>query len=396
MPIQGNGTYQRQMNALAGSDLWQQRASQANPIISATEHDAEMNDVATAISECLKANGTTAATGNIPMGGYILTNVGAGGAAAPAFAPGNDSDTGMYSAGANVLAFATGGVERLRVDATGVAHVTSATAILNVGSSATSTQDCVVRIGSNRTGNGNSYLEMATDTTYGFAGCQLLRTAGPNGTTTLTHRGTGGLVFNANEASDVVIKTNGVPVAKFTSTEISTRNSLELNSLGSGDRSTFIDFWARDATSDYDARIIRTSGTNGAFQLYNIGSGDIQCVANTIGVRLAANGNGWVGISDERDKDIIEPIENATEKLKTLRTVIGKYKIEENRRRSFLIAQDVLAVFPEAVDIANDEKGTQYVSYTDIVPLLVAAVRELSARITTLEAEVAALKASNE
>lgn len=383
MPIQGNGTYQRQMNALAGSDLWQQRASQANPIISATEHDAEMNDVATAISECLKANGTTTATGNVPMGGYILTNVGAGGAAAPAFAPGNDSDTGMYSAGANVLAFATGGVERVKVGSDGIATFNGEIDVL------TNT-------------NATVSLDVYNDSAGSSSQAQVRLRAGGGGASTGVMRmnttaSTKGECFEFASSVAPIIFTNGlIEVLRLATSAISTAVSIELGQKGSGDRNTFIDFWARDATSDYDARIIRSGGINGAFQLLNVGSGDIQCIANTIGVRLAAGGNAWVAISDERDKDIIEPIENATEKLTTLRTVIGKYKIEEDRRRSFLIAQDVHAVFPEAVDIANDEKGTQYVSYTDIVPLLVAAVKELSARITILEAEVAALKAPNE
>jgi hypothetical protein len=43
-------------------------------------------------------------------------------------------------------------------------------------------------------------------------------------------------------------------------------------------------------------------------------------------------------------------------KVLQLRTVIGKYKIdEEGTRRPFLIAQDVQAVLPEAVQSQKDE-----------------------------------------
>jgi hypothetical protein len=103
------------------------------------------------------------------------------------------------------------------------------------------------------------------------------------------------------------------------------------------------------------------------------------------GVYLAAGATSWTASSDERVKDIIEPITDAANKVSTLRAVIGKYKTdEEGTRRTFLIAQDVKAVLPEAVDTTNtNEYGLRY---TDTIPLLVAAIKELKERIETLEA----------
>jgi len=96
----------------------------------------------------------------------------------------------------------------------------------------------------------------------------------------------------------------------------------------------------------------------------------------TTGVYIASGGTSWTSVSDERLKDIIEPIENATEKVASLRAVIGKYKTDDdNTRRSFLIAQDVQAVLPEAV--STDDPDALGVAYTDVIPLLVAAIKEL-------------------
>jgi hypothetical protein len=93
----------------------------------------------------------------------------------------------------------------------------------------------------------------------------------------------------------------------------------------------------------------------------------------------------WTSASDERLKDIIEPISNAVSKVASLRAVIGKFKFDENNtRKPFLIAQDVQAVLPEAVDASNPDRLG--VSYTDVIPLLVAAIKELTARVQTLEA----------
>jgi hypothetical protein len=94
----------------------------------------------------------------------------------------------------------------------------------------------------------------------------------------------------------------------------------------------------------------------------------------------------WTSASDERLKDIIEPISNAVAKVGSLRAVIGKFKFDElNTRKPFLIAQDVQSVLPEAVDASNPDKLG--VAYTDVIPLLVAAIKELTARVQTLEAK---------
>jgi hypothetical protein len=94
----------------------------------------------------------------------------------------------------------------------------------------------------------------------------------------------------------------------------------------------------------------------------------------------------WTALSDERFKDIIEPIGNAVTKVGSLRAVIGKLKSDESgTRKTFLIAQDVQTVLPEAVDSSNPDKLG--LAYTDVIPLLVAAIKELTARVQTLEAK---------
>ena len=106
-----------------------------------------------------------------------------------------------------------------------------------------------------------------------------------------------------------------------------------------------------------------------------------------VGAYLGYGSTSWAAASDERVKDIIEPITHAAAKVDSLRAVIGKYKTDAaNTRRAFLIAQDVQAVLPEAVDASNpDSLGVQY---TDTIPLLVAAIKELHAEIQSLKAKV--------
>ena len=166
-----------------------------------------------------------------------------------------------------------------------------------------------------------------------------------------------------------------------------TRNVLQLrNSNSSGNQSNWISFGsAGSETYCYITNDINADGTT-------VNQLNIQAGA-TGGVYLANGGTSWTAVSDERIKDIIEPIENAADKVATLRTVIGKYKTDaEDVRRVFLIAQDVQAVLPEAVTISSDEMNTLGLSYAETIPLLVAAIKELKAELDTVKAELATLK----
>jgi hypothetical protein len=117
------------------------------------------------------------------------------------------------------------------------------------------------------------------------------------------------------------------------------------------------------------------------------------CVFNPSGsgAYILYGGTSWTSNSDERLKTDLKPIENAAEKVSTLRAVTGRFKTdEENVSRSFLIAQDIQAVLPEAVDASNPEKlGVQY---TEVIPLLVAAIKEQQTIINDLKARIEILE----
>jgi hypothetical protein len=120
-----------------------------------------------------------------------------------------------------------------------------------------------------------------------------------------------------------------------------------------------------------------------SFKVYN---------QSSVGMFMSDGSTSWSSSSDERQKNIIEPISDAVAKVVSLRAVIGSYKAdEENRRRSFLIAQDVEQALPEAVTTAPD--GFLGVAYTDVIPLLVAAIQEQQTQIAALEARLTALEA---
>jgi hypothetical protein len=103
-------------------------------------------------------------------------------------------------------------------------------------------------------------------------------------------------------------------------------------------------------------------------------------------IQRTSPASGWVNYSDERVKTIVSDIENATAKVSGLRSVIG-YMNNDSKQVNIpmLIAQDVQQVLPQAVFEDHDEDKTLLLSYQSVIPLLVAAIKELSAKVEALE-----------
>jgi hypothetical protein len=212
-----------------------------------------------------------------------------------------------------------------------------------------------------------------------------------NGRAGLIAFGSGGLTFNIDSGTQVAgaacnftqamtLAANGQLLLGATSTSGAVDIGMVLNKpSASGFVGNVYQFNSVDKAYTYIA-----SGAS-AYRIDTVAGYTVNVVSSTNGVYLANGGTSWLALSDERFKDIIEPISNAVAKVGSLRSVIGKFKSEaEGTRRSFLIAQDVQAVLPEAVDATKpDQLG---VSYSDVIPLLVAAIKELTARVQTLEA----------
>jgi len=159
------------------------------------------------------------------------------------------------------------------------------------------------------------------------------------------------------------VRVNGLNIATSSAGQISFRHNSQAANR----------FWFMGVESGSDVFIVYPNAAGGVYMTYGATS--------------------WTGNSDERLKTNLKPIENASEKVSSLRAVTGRFKTdEENVSRSFLIAQDIQKVLPEAVDVRDDEIGTLGVRYTDVIPLLVAAIKELNAKVDAQAAEIAALK----
>ena len=130
----------------------------------------------------------------------------AGSAAAPSITFTGDTDTGIYSPGANQVAISTNGVQRISIDSTGLASVGGPTG------------DARIELGAGATGNRTAYLDLITDTTYADAGLRILRgSTGADSDAEIRQRGTGALSIIAQEAGTLRFLTTNTERARIDS-----------------------------------------------------------------------------------------------------------------------------------------------------------------------------------
>ena len=148
--------------------------------------------------------------------------------------------------------------------------------------------------------------------------------------------------------------------------------------------------------------------TDGTVNIYTTtSSGTAGSTATlTTGPYVANGGTSWTNSSDEQLKNITGEIENALDKVGQLRAAQFTWKSDaSNKPQVGLIAQDLQAVLPEVVVVpekeVTDQGEQQYlgVNYDQVIPLLVASIKELKAindqqaqTITALTARIVALE----
>jgi hypothetical protein len=129
----------------------------------------------------------------------------------------------------------------------------------------------------------------------------------------------------------------------------------------------------------------------------NAGAGDFIIYYNNAGVWLnnLNPATGWNYSSDLRLKDDIAVIPNCLDTIDALRPV--SYRMKSNMDSQYktfgLIAQEVKEVLPELIQSIPDvEHGETYgITYNGFIPILIGAVKELSAENATLQAANAQL-----
>jgi hypothetical protein len=215
-----------------------------------------------------------------------------------------------------------------------------------------------------------------------------------NGTLTMAVSGTGlsgSATFTANQSGNSTFTVTSNATSANTVSAIVARDASGNFSAGtitatlSGNAST-----ATSATTATTATTANATATGNNFQMNSLGVGTAG--SGTAG-EIRATNNVTAYYSDDRLKTRLGSIEGALDKVKTLDTFY--YEANETAqalgyeaiREVGISAQQVQAVMPETVAPAPIDDKYLTVRYERLVPLLLAAIKELEAKVAALEAK---------
>ena len=147
----------------------------------------------------------------------------------------------------------------------------------------------------------------------------------------------------------------------------------------------------RNAFISYTDDFIFCIGDNGSSNVSStlVAQFGIHYAAPSAALVIALNGYvtmqyGFGFTSDERIKTNIKTIENALDKTLLLRGVeYNDFRIEPERKRIGLIAQEVELIVPEVV--RTDDNGMKSIEYQNLIGLLVGAIKDQQKQINELK-----------
>jgi hypothetical protein len=154
---------------------------------------------------------------------------------------------------------------------------------------------------------------------------------------------------------------------------------------GTGDNGPAINAYKTSTTTSSDARFIQFAANSGSTAMGAI-------------VGNGASNVQFITLSDEREKENINPVVGALDKLMNLNVVSFDWKKHDEHVKAGFIAQNVEEHFPEYVieNIANDgeepRKGTTGGMSAGYIAVLTKAIQEQQAQIEALQSEINLLK----
>ena len=321
-------------------------------------------------------------------GGFMTGNLGGttfrgntGSATAPNFSFTADTNSGMYSGGADILKFATGGTERLAINAIGEILPASTS---NIIWEAPGDHYCGYRpTTANLIGNtGRQFFGIADG--GGWSGVRVNNyqdgVVNSQSIEFVTHKGGVGTDTRATitAAGEFLIGRNATTTPGYAGN----------TSLGSASWPTGRQFISQDAFSNWNLK--RAGG--GTLLSFSTNGTEVGSISLTTSATVYATS------SDYRLKTDIEPITAALDRLAALKPSRFRFKADPSVKVDGFIAHEVADAVPEAVigtKDAVDEHGApvyQGVDASKLVPLLVAALQEANTKIDTLITRIEALE----
>jgi hypothetical protein len=370
-------------------------------------------------------NGTTAVT--ITTGQQVQVNTG-GSASAPVISKSDDTNTGIFFPAADTIAFAEGGVESVRIDASGnmgigtnnptskleVAGQMSAAPIYIKSGGATSTlfYDSALLLTQSGTGermrinsSGNVGIGLADpsfrlDVARGSSGVVL------NLQGTDAYNAETGITFSTQRAkiSGFLEGSGGTPGTSLRFFTMPNDGSVTERMRIAADGAVRIaceSFASNPGSSNFGISLFNTS--QGA-RFYGQGTGTETQIefGNRNGqrgsIQTTSGGTSYNTTSDYRLKENITPMTGALATVTQLKPCTYTWKVDGSDGQGF-IAHELAEVVPDCVtgekDALDDEGNIkpQCVDTSFLVATLTAAIQELKQIVDTQATEIAALKA---
>jgi hypothetical protein len=313
----------------------------------------------------------------------------AGTAALPVITTTGDVNTGIFFPAADTIAFSEGGAEAMRIDSSG-----------NVGIGTASPTD-------------TSGYSRAIDLNGSLGAAYYARTSGSSTNYTLfgnygadgyiNNRAAGNILFYNNAAEAMRIDSSGKLLVGTTSS-LGTAGSGQFVQAGAGGAGTAISADATSATFAYS--VAWFAANRSASSAFNF----INCTSDQYGTpQFRVQGNGVIlaqnttvqSISDVRTKENIRDSEEGLQVILGLQPRRFDFKQGfGNGRKNALgfVAQEIETVFPDAVSEVHLDPDSKDIAYKtvgpgELIPVLVKAIQEQQALITTLTDRITALEA---
>lgn len=337
-------------------------------------------------SQATATTGTSTAASFIPTGSSVPAN-------------------GVYLPGANALGLATASTERVRVTSAGLVGIgTSAPySLLDLHTSLSGQKlslyaDSVYRVGMGVLANEfRQYTHQG-----GFISWGHLSTSDQSTFTERTRLDSSGRLLVGTSTS---IDTNALIQAYKSSGSV--QNTIKSDSLANdndvsfiargGSRSGYLGVFKHSGIADPSPFVdLAKSSDGGSVYYWSDSSANLRISTNV--TNIGTTGGTVVGTqtSDERIKNILGPVEYGLDTIKQIEPVRFALKSEPDTERLGFIAQQVKPLVPQSVfdtkehiegepEDAPTKLGMEYVS---LIPVLVNAIKELSAEVDALKAKL--------
>lgn len=325
-----------------GATGWTTDAA-ANIGIEAGRHDTQDNDFRDGINNCLAKDGQNSMTGNLSMGAFEIRNaskIGVG--TSSPVAPVDISNANTYSITGN---------ESVRLTNT------------------SATGQATIQANINGTLRGRIRWDFAGNANYvSNGGGHVWYTGGDSGagTARVTMDSAGSLGVNTGSPAERLHVVSSVDDNTLRLETTGNRPSLNFNR--SGNKAQLFTDGGSFITGSADALCARVGGSGGAY--------------------IVSGGTSWLAVSDGRFKKNVQNLEYGLEEVKAMRPVRFDYvdDASNDSSRMGFIAQELKTVVPEVV--VGDEQIKLGVATQDLIPTLIKAIQELSAKVETLEARL--------